>query len=123
MRTGFIDPEKIIIIATTNPPRAPSSISGDDVGIEKAVARAVVVVIRRRIPVFSDTPSILIMLDSYPSHHWLSLYADFSKVESLSAGFPDLYIESRLERHFSMVGLKSVRSSQSDAVPYSCQAP
>ena len=70
---GLVDPEKITIKATIKPPNAPTKISGPLSGIEKAVNSAVVAVIRRRSPVFSATPSIVIMLDSYPSHQGASL--------------------------------------------------
>ena len=59
-----MEPEKITIIATMKPPIIPRRINGEASGIEKAVASAVVVVIRRRRPVFSATPSIVIMFDS-----------------------------------------------------------
>ena len=101
----LLDPEKITIKATIKPPNAPSKISGALSGIEKAVTSAVVAVIRRRSPVFSATPSIVIMLDSYPSHQGASLYADLSNVESLSAGFPDRYIDSGSSRGSQGLGL------------------
>ena len=63
----------MITIAMMNPPIEPKKIKGIDSGIENAVARAVVAVMRRRNPVFSATPSIVIMLDSYPSHQGASL--------------------------------------------------
>ena len=64
MSIGFIEPEKITIIATMKPPRAPTRIRGKESGIENAVASAVVAVIRSRIPVFSAVPSMVIRLDS-----------------------------------------------------------
>ena len=70
---GLVEPEKITIKARMNPPIAPIMMRGALSGIEKAVIIAVVAVIRSRSPVFSATPSIVIMLDSYPSHHGASL--------------------------------------------------
>ena len=53
----------MITIAIIKPPRAPKKINGADSGIENAVARAVVAVMMSRRPVFSATPSIVIMFD------------------------------------------------------------
>ena len=72
IKTGFIDFEKIIIMATTNPPIAPTKISGAAWGIEKAVSTAVVAVINSSKPVFSATPSIDIRLLSLSSHQLVS---------------------------------------------------
>ena len=59
-----MEPENITIIATMKLPSIPMKIRGAASGIENAVAKAVAVVIRRSSPVFSDTPSMVIILDS-----------------------------------------------------------
>ena len=69
---GFKEPEKITIKATAKPPNNPIKIRMEASGIEKAVIMAVVAVIKRRIPVFSATPSMDIRLDS-SSHQLASL--------------------------------------------------
>ena len=64
-----MEPENITIKATIKLPSRPTRISGAEFGIENAVAKAVEVVIKSSNPVFSATPSMVIMLLSYPSHH------------------------------------------------------
>ena len=76
IRTGFVEREKITIIAVMKPPRNPRPINGTDAGIENAVNRAVRIVIPSKIPVFSAVPSMDIVVDSSarskPSHQGLS---------------------------------------------------
>ena len=52
------------INANMKPPINPTRIKGEASGIEKAVNTAVAAVMRSSMPVFSDTPSIVIILDS-----------------------------------------------------------
>ncbi len=73
IRTGLVDCEKITMSTVINPPIAPMKIKGEDWGIEKAVAIAVIAVISSKIPVFSETPSIVIKFDSASSHQFLLL--------------------------------------------------
>ena len=64
----------------------------NDSGIVIAVAIAAVAVIIKRMAVFSETPSIVILLEDSFSHQFIFLYSFLSKVESDRAGFPARYI-------------------------------